>query len=95
MLSKFDYAKPLVLKKLNVCQMKGHHILAGGTDLLIALPQSYRCQTSSTSSPSWLDVFEFVEGKGLLIGANVVCNALIESRLSKRNIRLCMTLLLY
>ncbi|HZJ90338.1 MAG: xanthine dehydrogenase family protein subunit M [Clostridiaceae bacterium] len=88
MLSKFDYAKPLVLEEaLNVLSKNegDTYILAGGTDLLIALRHNLidAKHIIDIKSIPELDVFEFVEGKGLLIGANVVCNALIESEIVK------------
>jgi CO/xanthine dehydrogenase FAD-binding subunit len=87
-LSKFDYAKPLVLEEaLNVLSKNegDTYILAGGTDLLIALRHNLidAKHIIDIKSIPELDVFEFVEGKGLLIGANVVCNALIESEIVK------------
>ncbi|HHU04343.1 MAG: xanthine dehydrogenase family protein subunit M [Saccharofermentanales bacterium] len=88
MLSKFDYAKPLVLEEaLDVLSQNdgGTYILAGGTDLLIALRHNLidAKHIIDIKSIPELDVFEFVEGEGLEIGANVVCNALIESEIVK------------
>ncbi|NLV98865.1 MAG: xanthine dehydrogenase family protein subunit M [Clostridiaceae bacterium] len=88
MLSKFDYAKPLVLEEaLNVLSKNegDTYILAGGTDLLIALRHNLidAKHIIDIKSIPELDVFEFVEGKGLEIGANVVCNTLIESDIVK------------
>lgn len=88
MLSKFDYAKPLVLEEaLSALSQNegGTYILAGGTDLLIALRHNLidvKHIIDIKSIPE-LDVFEFVAGKGLEIGANVVCNTLIESEIVK------------
>lgn len=88
MLSKFDYAKPLVLEEVlkALSQNEGDtYILAGGTDLLIALRHNLidAKHIIDIKSIPELDLFEFVEGKGLEIGANVVCNALIESDIVK------------
>ncbi|HZK29247.1 MAG TPA: xanthine dehydrogenase family protein subunit M [Clostridia bacterium] len=83
MLSQFDYVKPLVLDEAldMLSRDEDTYVLAGGTDLLIMLRHDLinaRHILDIKGIPE-LDVFSYVEGKGLEIGANVVVNKLIES----------------
>ena len=83
MLSQFDYVKPLVLDE--ALDALSHHddtyILAGGTDLLIMLRHHLidAKHIVDIKGVSELSVFNFVEGEGLEIGANVVVNTLPNS----------------
>lgn len=87
MLSQFDYVKPLVLDE--ALDALSHHddtyILAGGTDLLIMLRHHLidAKHIVDIKGVSELSVFNFVEGEGLEIGANVVVNTLVDSELVK------------
>ena len=87
MLSQFDYVKPLVLDE--ALDALSHHddtyILAGGTDLLIMLRHHLidAKHIVDIKGVSELFVFNFVEGEGLEIGANVVVNTLVDSELVK------------
>jgi carbon-monoxide dehydrogenase medium subunit len=86
-LSQFDYVKPLVLDE--ALDALSHHddtyILAGGTDLLIMLRHHLidAKHIVDIKGVSELSVFNFVEGEGLEIGANVVVNTLVDSELVK------------
>ncbi len=87
MLSQFDYVKPLVLDEAldALSRHDDTYILAGGTDLMIMLRHHLidAKHIVDIKAVSELDVFSFVEGEGLEIGANVVVNTLVDSDLVK------------
>jgi CO/xanthine dehydrogenase FAD-binding subunit len=90
-LSKFDYVKPLALDEaLDVlARDDATYILAGGTDLLIMLRHNIidaKHILDIKGIPD-LDVFEYVEGKGLTIGANVNVNEIAECDVVKEKYR--------
>ena len=87
MLSQFDYIKPLVLDEAldALSRHEDTYILAGGTDLLIALRHNLidAKHIIDIKAIPELDSLRFEEGKGLEIGANVVVNRLIDSPVVK------------
>lgn len=87
MLSRFDYFKPHNLNEAVQYLVKDEKtfVLAGGTDLMILLRRNLidAKHILDIKSLPETQVFEFVEGAGLTIGASVVVNKIVDSELVK------------
>ncbi|MGH4124552.1 MAG: FAD binding domain-containing protein [Clostridium sp.] len=84
MLSKFDYVKPqLLIEALNYLEQKdGTKIMAGGTDLMIALRHNAEMPQHILDIKAIPETnrLEYIKDEGLFIGACVTVNQVAESK---------------
>lgn len=87
MLSTFDYVKPHDLNEAvqYLSRNENTYVLAGGTDLMILLRRNAidAKHILDVKAIPETEVFDFVEGEGLTIGAGVVVNQLVGSEVVK------------